>query len=188
MSKKQPSIREQTQTYGLRPGAEEFPLQIIIATIYPCNLGCPLCPYTDGNSEIRKFYHEHNADLFPPELFKRIAREAAPYEAFLRLTGGGEPTLHPQMFELIEFAKGIGSRIWLNTNGTLLGPHNPKTKKNLERLLDCGVDLIEFSVDAGDAESYNIVRPPHRAKGDLTRWQRLIGGIRYCLDYRKKIK
>jgi hypothetical protein len=27
--------------YGLRRGAEEFPLMVVIATIYPCNLGCP---------------------------------------------------------------------------------------------------------------------------------------------------
>lgn len=174
--------------YGLRPGAEEFPLQIIIATIYPCNLGCPLCPYTDGNSDIRKFYHERNADIFPPELFKRMADEAAPYKAFLRLTGGGEPTLHPQMFELIEYAKGKGARVWLNTNGTVLGPHNAKTKNNLERLLNCGVDLIEFSVDAGDAETYNRVRPPRRGKPGPERWEKLVAAIRYALEYRAKIK
>jgi len=179
-------IQGQT-TYGLRPGAEEFPLQIIIATIYPCNLGCPLCPYTDGNSDIRKFYHEHDADLFPPELFKRIAQEAAPYKAFLRLTGGGEPLLHPEMLNLIEYSKGIGSRIWLNTNGTMLGPHSPKTKQNLERVINAGVDLIEFSVDAGDAETYNRVRPPRRGKGDGTRWNRIISAVRYALEYRKKV-
>ncbi len=38
------------QDYGLRPGAEEFPLMVVIAVIYPCNFGCPMCPYTDGNS------------------------------------------------------------------------------------------------------------------------------------------
>ncbi len=182
------SVVEGQSTYGLRPGAEEFPLQIIIATIYPCNLGCPLCPYTDGNSDIRKFYHAHDADLFPPELFKRIAREAAPYKAFLRCTGGGEPTLHPEMFNLIEYTKQVGARLWLNTNGTVLGPHTPRTKNNLERLFNCGTDLIEFSVDAGDAATYDIVRPPHAGKGGPHRWERLVAGIRYALDYRKKIK
>lgn len=174
--------------YGLRPGAEEFPIQIVFAMIYPCNLGCPFCPYTDGNSDLRKHYHENNGDLFPPDLFKKIADEAAPYNAFLRLTGGGEPTLHPELFNLVEYGKKIGNRIWLNTNGTLLGPHNAKMKRNLERLIDCGIDLIEFSVDAGDAETYNIVRPPRRGKGYPERWDRLVAGIRYAIEYRKKIK
>ncbi len=175
-------------TYNIRPGAEEFPLQIILAMIYTCNLGCPLCPYTETNSGIRKYYREHNAEYFPPELFRRIADEAAPYQAYLRLTGGGEPTLHPEAIDLMEYAKTVGSRVWLITNGTLLGPHTSKTKKNLERLIDCGVDVIEFSVDAGDAETYNIVRPPQHGKGSEERWLRIVGAIRYALNYRKQKK
>ena len=40
----------------LRKSAEEFPMMVVLSIIYPCNFGCPICPYTDGNSEIRKFY------------------------------------------------------------------------------------------------------------------------------------
>ena len=49
-------IHEEKQ-YGLRKGAVEFPMMLVISTVYPCNFGCPMCPYTDGNSEIRQFYH-----------------------------------------------------------------------------------------------------------------------------------
>ncbi len=63
--------------YGLRPGAEEFPLMVVMSIIYPCNFGCPMCPYTDGNSDIRKFYRERDGELFPVELWKSIADEAA---------------------------------------------------------------------------------------------------------------
>ena len=42
--------------YGLRPGAEEFPLMTVISIIYPCNFGCPFCPYTDENSDLRKSF------------------------------------------------------------------------------------------------------------------------------------
>ena len=95
----------QIKKYGLRPGAEEFPLMIVISIIYPCNYGCPNCPYTDSNSEIRRFYHERKGDLFPVELWKKIAVEAGPYSAWLRCTGGGEPMLHPHMVDMVEFAK-----------------------------------------------------------------------------------
>ncbi len=176
------------KTFGLRPGAEQFPLQIIISIIYPCNLGCPFCPYTDGNSEIRKFYHEHDADFFPSKLWRRIADEAAPHKAFLRCTGGGEPTMHPEYFEMVEYAKKVGARVWLNTNGSLVGPHHPRTKNNLERLINAGIDLIEFSVDAGDEETYNRVRPPRVGKGSPRRWERLTAAVRYALEYRNKMK
>ncbi|HEU5133128.1 MAG TPA: hypothetical protein VFT26_13525, partial [Pyrinomonadaceae bacterium] len=79
--------------YGLRPGAEEFPLMVVMSIIYPCNFGCPMCPYTDGNSEIRKFYGERDGDLFPVKLWESIARECGKYNSWMRCTGGGEPML-----------------------------------------------------------------------------------------------
>src|SRR3954454_13877524 len=79
------------RTYGLRPGAEEFPLMIVISVIYPCNFGCPNCPYTDGNSEIRQFYKQRQGDLLPVPLWEKIADEAGPYGSWLRCTGGGGP-------------------------------------------------------------------------------------------------
>src|SRR3984893_12287819 len=100
----------QEKKYGLRPGAEEFPLMIIVSMIYPCNFGCPMCPYTDGNSEIRKFYRDNHADLFPEDLWNRMAVEAGPYGAWLRCAGGGEPMLHPRMVDMVEFAKARGAR------------------------------------------------------------------------------
>ncbi len=140
------------RTYGLRHGAEQFPLMIVISTIYPCNFGCPMCPYTDANSEIRQFYHERNGDLFPVELWNSIADECGEFGAWMRCTGGGEPMLHPKMVDMIEYAKGKGARVWLNTNGSMFGP-TPKLRSRLERLIAAGIDLIEFSMDAADAET-----------------------------------
>src|SRR4029079_10862488 len=83
------------------------------------------------------------------------------YGAWMRCTGGGEPMLHPKMVDMIEFAKARGARVWMNTNGSMFGPP-PVLRQKLERILRAGIDLIEFSMDAGDAETYALVRPPHR--------------------------
>src|SRR5947209_15402149 len=104
----QPVVSNLPVRYGLRVGAEEFPLMIVLSIIYPCNYGCPNCPYTDGNSEIRQFYHQRNGDLFPVGLWNKIAEECGAYGAWMRCTGGGEPMLHPHMVEMIELAKEIG--------------------------------------------------------------------------------
>ena len=149
-----------TPTYGLRRGAEEFPLMVVISIIYPCNFGCPNCPYTDANSEIRRFYHERDGDLFKEALWNSIAVECGQYGAWMRCTGGGEPMLHPRMVDMVEYAKAKGARIWMNTNGSMFGPL-PAFRTKLERILKAGIDLIEFSMDAGDADTYAIVRPPH---------------------------
>src|ERR1044072_3353414 len=145
--------------YGLRPGAEEFPLMVVMSIIYPCNFGCPMCPYTDGNSEIRQFYGERDGELFPVKLWESIARECGAYGAWMRCTGGGAPRLHPPMVERIEWGKERGARIWMNTNGSMFGP-TPARREKLERVIKAGIDLIEFSMDAGDAELYAQLRPP----------------------------
>src|SRR5688572_20076114 len=143
---------------------------IVLSIIYPCNYGCPNCPYTDYNSDIRRFYREAKGDLFPVDLWEKIAREAGPYGAWLRCTGGGEPMLHPKMVDMIEFAKACGARVWLNTNGSMFGP-TEFLRERLRRVLRAGIDLIEFSMDAGDAETYAIVRPPHGGPPrDVQKW------------------
>jgi MoaA/NifB/PqqE/SkfB family radical SAM enzyme len=174
--------------FGLRRGAEEFPLMLVLSIIYPCNYGCPNCPYTDANSEIRKFYRAQKGDLFPVALWEKIAREAGPYGAWLRCTGGGEPMLHPKMVDMIEFAKAQGARVWLNTNGSMFGPTEALREK-LRRVLRAGIDLIEFSMDAGDAETYAVVRPPHRGgpPRNPQKWfNDVVDSVRKALELRKE--
>lgn len=174
--------------YGLRPGAEEFPLMVVLAVVYPCNFGCPMCPYSDGNSDLRRYYHEHKGDLMPVPLWRRIADECGPYGSWMRCTGGGEPLLHPQMVDMIEYAKARGARVWLNTNGSMLGP-TPSHRAKLERLLAAGIDLIEFSMDAGDADTYAVVRPPRRgAPRDPERWwNEHVDNVRAALALRTRL-
>jgi MoaA/NifB/PqqE/SkfB family radical SAM enzyme len=123
---------------------------VVISIIYPCNFGCPNCPYTDANSDIRRFYHERDGDLFKEELWNKLAVECGHYGAWMRCTGGGEPMLHPRMVDMIEFAKRQGARVWLNSNGSMFGP-TPVLRQKLERIIAAGIDLIYFSLDAGDA-------------------------------------
>ena len=60
--------------------------------------------------------------------------------------------LHPHMVDMIEYAKAQGARIWLNTNGSMFG-RCPSTAGSSSGCSG-GIDLIEFSMDAADAETY----------------------------------
>jgi MoaA/NifB/PqqE/SkfB family radical SAM enzyme len=175
--------------YGLRAGAEEFPMMVVISIIYPCNFGCPNCPYTDGNSDLRKFYHAEGGDLLPQALWNKMADECGPYQSWMRCTGGGEPMLHPRMVEMIEYAKAKGARIWLNTNGSMFGPL-PKQRRKLERIIAAGIDLIEFSMDAGDAETYAKVRPPHGGppRNPAAWWEEQVSHVKAALEIRKELR
>ena len=172
----------------LRKSAVDFPMMIVVSTVYPCNFGCPNCPYSDGNSELRTFYHERDADYFPEELWRKIANEAGPHGTWLRCTGGGEPLMHPRLVPMVEHAKSVGCRVWINTNGSLLGPSSAG-RERLRRLIECGTDLIEFSMDAGDAVTYSEVRPPLRGSGGDAdaRWMRQVENVRAALEIRRKL-
>lgn len=181
-------VIHEEKEYGLRQGAIDHPMMIVVSTVYPCNFGCPMCPYTDGNSEIRQFYHERNADRFPQELWNKIVEEVGPSGTWMRCTGGGEPMLHPNMTEMIEYAKQKGCRVWLNTNGSLFGPL-PRYRKRLERIIAAGIDMIEFSMDAGEPEMYARVRPPRGgAPRDAEKWfDNHVSNIKAALELRKQL-
>jgi MoaA/NifB/PqqE/SkfB family radical SAM enzyme len=185
----EPSTDARDKPKQLRGAAEEFPMMVVLSIIYPCNLGCPNCPYTDGNSEIRRFYKDHDGELFPAPLWNKIARECGEYGAWMRCTGGGEPMLHPHMVEMIEYAKAQGARVWLNTNGTMFGGSD-KLRHKLERVLRAGIDLIEFSMDASDAETYAVLRPPRGGRpSDIHKWWgRQLETVRHALELRKQLQ
>lgn len=149
----------------------DFPKMVVLSVTYVCNSRCPSCPYV--NSGIRKSYRD--TPFMPPELFEKIARECGEHKAVIRLTGGGEPLLHPHMVEMIEYARTQGAKIGLITNGSLLTP------QTVDRLLACGTDAIEISADAADKDSYSKVRVG-------LDFDRLIQNVSYLMDRRNETK
>ena len=141
-------VQHRQETYGLRDGAQDFPLMCVLSFVYVCNAHCPNCPYT--NSNIREEYRD--APFMPGETFKKIADECASHKAWLRISGGGEPMLHPQAIPLLVYAKSVGAKVGLITNGSVFN------EASIRALLEAQIDMVEFSVDAGDPETYDRVR------------------------------
>lgn len=167
---KQP-VEHTQQTYGIRPEALEFPMMCVISFVYVCNAQCPNCPYT--NSEIRSDYKDR--PLMNEDTFKLIAEQCGQYGSWVRVSGGGEPMLHPKAVELFEYAKQVGAKIGLITNGSRF------TEESITRLLTAQVDMIEFSVDASDPETYARVR-----KG--LHWTTLLGNVKKMVEMRNRLK
>jgi len=164
-------IDHMQESYGLRPEAQEFPMMVVLSFVYVCNAGCPNCPY--NNSDIRDAYKD--AMLMGDDVFHRIADECGPYGSLLRLSGGGEPMLHPKAVELMLYAKSKGCRIGLITNGSRF------SEESLTALIRADVDAIEFSVDAGDPKTYATVRPG-------LDWERLSSNVRLAVNIRNRLK
>jgi MoaA/NifB/PqqE/SkfB family radical SAM enzyme len=142
-------IQHVQNKFGIKEGAEKFPLMVVIGLSYVCNSKCPECPYT--NSDIRNQYAD--TPFMPDHIFKTIADQVGEHGAYLRISGGGEPFLHSQIIELVRYAKEKGCKVGIITNGSLV------TEKQARALLECGVNTVEFSVDASDTLTYARVRP-----------------------------
>jgi len=157
--------------YRIRPEAREFPMMCVLSFVYVCNAKCPNCPYT--NSQIRGEYKDR--PMMEESTFKIIADQCGEYGAWVRISGGGEPMLHPKAVELIEYAKNVGAKVGLITNGSKF------TRESCVRLLEAQIDMIEFSVDAADPAAYAKVR-----KG--LDWNDLLINVKRTVELRNKLK
>jgi len=124
---------------------EKVPLQIDLFAVDVCNLKCPMCPrqsYIPG-----KGYMDFN-------LVKKIIDQAAEQGlCAFNFAGLGEPSLYPQLFEVIKYAKAKGVvDVNMHTNGTLLG-HDFNRK-----LLDSGLDRLIISLDSAEKDRYEKIR------------------------------
>ncbi|MGH7773361.1 MAG: radical SAM/SPASM domain-containing protein [Candidatus Binatia bacterium] len=150
---------------------DEFPGIIGLEVTSICNLKCPMCPRTFSS---RKFGH------MSLSLFRRLIDEIAPYDARgmveqVALQGYGEIFLHPNWFEIVEYAnqKIKKAHIRLDTNGTLMRP------PVIERLFQSHQRTLIISVDAVDEESYEFLR----AGG---KFQQTVENVRHFIEIRRK--
>ncbi len=75
-----------------------------------CNLSCSFCHGTRRPSHI-----------MTEEEFVRAATEIRPYCEYLYFHLLGEPLLHPSLARFLDIANGLGFKVIITTNGTLLG-------------------------------------------------------------------
>jgi radical SAM protein with 4Fe4S-binding SPASM domain len=123
--------------FGL--GFNKLPVLSEIALTYRCNLKCRFC-YAGCGENTKVSPELSTAQL--STLLDMIFNEAqVPSVSFT----GGEPTLRPDLPELVKHAKKTGFWVNLITNGTLV------TKELAVKLKDSGLDSAQVSVEAGNA-------------------------------------
>ncbi len=114
------------------------PRTMILLLNKRCNLKCDFCDLW------------HFTDMMPFESAATIIGRAPAAGVQSLVITGGEPFLHPRIFEIIELAKNLGLGVNITTNGTLL-------RRDMERLQACRVDSLSISID-GFAETHDVLR------------------------------
>lgn len=130
----------------------EFPSQVIVDIAEVCNLKCVHCPHPKFKES--EYYASR---LLSPELNKKLIDEIKEDGngicQYIRYTSNGEPLLHPNAHEMIQYAvEHSGTFVTLTTNGTVLN------EKKLKQLLDSGLHMIDVSIDAFKDETYAKIR------------------------------
>lgn len=122
-----------------------LPSRITIELTNKCNLKCLMCP---------RSHMDVKYGFMKWSLFKSIIDQAADFGPidvvpFFR----GESLLHSDFFRCIGYIKKKKNmRIQLATNATLLD------KRTADKILDCGIDFISFSLDSCKKDEYEKIR------------------------------
>ncbi|HDD04984.1 MAG TPA: radical SAM protein, partial [Candidatus Aenigmarchaeota archaeon] len=142
---------------GVRPGIGPLELvrrrnenaaQLYLYVTNRCNLNCPIC-----------FEEEHGEkDLKLEDIAKIVGK----YRANYYVISGGEPTLHPQILQIIKLLKEKGKYVFLITNGIKLCDED-----FVRGLKEVGVDMVGLSFEGLNDEVYEKIRGRKLAREKL---------------------
>lgn len=146
--------------YYPRKKVPQFPLNIDMEASSRCQILCRHC--------FRQYTDIKENQLMPLETYKKVVAECGAHGLFtLKFSMRGEPLTHPDIVEMVRFAKDSGVKeVWINTNGGLI------TEKLAEGLMRAGVDWITMSFD-GLGEYYERVRYPLKYEESLEKLKTL---------------
>jgi radical SAM protein with 4Fe4S-binding SPASM domain len=169
-----PEYQEYRRRWELNPvefKIGRFPLHLDIDVTTACNLRCPMCPRTLIIEHSMKWKNE----FFPLELYKSIIDEGVSYGlCAVNLNYLGEPLLHPDIVEMVQYASKRGViDIMFHTNATLLTPAIS------EKLIDAGLDKLHLSLDSANPKRYERMRVG-------AKFDRVVENIKQFMEIRRK--
>ena len=135
----------------------EFPSQIIVDVTEVCNLACIHCPHPEFKKS--EYYGARYLELeLNSKMVDEVRQHGQGLTQYIRYTSEGEPLVHPQGYEMIEYAGNhSGVFVTLTTNGTIMN------EKRTQKLLAAGVHMIDISIDAFTPQTHAKIR----VNGDL---------------------
>lgn len=150
--------------------SNQFPATLNIEPTNICNLDCSFCPVKKTNRAkgfVKLGFYKKVIDQISQQ--KRLK--------VLWLNKDGEPLLHPQIDELISYAKKkkVADRIEIYSNGILLD------KSMVQKLIKAELDSLVISLDASNRKAFKRLK-----RKDL--YNQIITNINNFLRTRKKLK
>ncbi len=143
-----------------------MPVSISFEPTTSCNLRCPECP-----SGLRSFTRP--TGMLGADLFRKTIDELADTLLYLVFYFQGEPYLHPQFLELVQYAASKKIYTATSTNAHYL------TDENARKTVESGLDRLIISIDGTTQEAYE----QYRVGGKL---HKVIEGTENIIRWKKK--
>jgi SynChlorMet cassette radical SAM/SPASM protein ScmF len=112
-----------------------------------CNLRCRHCWIEPKYQTEARSYPALDLDLF-----RSIIKQAKPLGLSCVKLTGGEPLLHPQIKDILEFIRSEDLRLTVETNGLLCTP------ELAEDMAACKDPYFSVSLDGAEAETHEWIR------------------------------
>ncbi len=137
-----------------------------------CNLSC----FQAVCSRSTDIVQTRSRPYFPFAAYQQLLKEIGTRLIRLDFFNYGEPFLHPEAVDMIEFTKRNYPNIYLyvSTNGLMLSPEKS------ERIIRSGLDEITFSIDGTDQETYE----KYRCGGDF---QKVLSNVSDMVRIRSRL-
>lgn len=145
-----------------------MPIAISFEPTTSCNLRCPECP-----SGLRSFTRP--TGMMEESLYRKTIDELADTLLYLIFYFQGEPYLHPQFFELINYASKKGIYTATSTNAHYL------TDEKARKTVESGLDRLIISIDGTTQDVYQ----QYRIGGKL---EKVLEGTRNIIKWKKALK
>ncbi len=139
---------------------------VIWNLIRRCNLTCKHCYSISADTNFK-------GELSTTEIFTVMA-DLKSFKVPVLILSGGEPLLHPDIFEISARAKAMGFYVGLSSNGTLIDA------SNIEQIAAIGYDYVGISLD-GLRDTHDYFRRQQGA------FDKSLQALRLCKEHGIKI-
>ncbi|RJR19642.1 MAG: radical SAM protein [Nitrospiraceae bacterium] len=161
-------IAHSNKIFQLLEGKIPAPVRIVLEPTNLCNHNCFFCSYTNFRSENKVFLP--NEKLFElAKDFKKLGVKS------VSLVGGGEPMIHPDIYDLIRWFYKNKIFISITTNGSSI------REAEIDTIVRAST-YIRVSLNAASTETHNLVNAP---KND--QFERIINNIEKLRIHRDKV-
>lgn len=151
-----------------KPHMSGLPMAVAFEPTTSCNLRCPECP-----SGLRSF--SRPTGMLSDELFRKTIDELAETLLYLTFYFQGEPYLHPQFLEMVQYAAQRKIYTATSTNAHYL------TETAARKTVESGLDRLIISIDGTTQETYQ----QYRVGG---KFEKVIEGTKNIIRLKKELK